>query len=132
METRRVLRKNRFKGRCQCIDELVLFDSIPHAEKKNSARTEHPMRLRERLRLVGKEHDPELTNHGVEFSIGEWKLHGVGLAPLHRAARSYAGSHVEHCLIQIRRDNGNAGWQCGCEFARHNPRPGGNLEHSGK
>ena len=71
MKTRRVLRKNRFERRCHGIDELVLFDSIPHVEKKNSAGTKHSMRLRERLRFVGKKHDSELANHGIKRLVGE-------------------------------------------------------------
>src|SRR5438477_11251597 len=71
MIARRVVRKERFQRRRRNVSEFVLLDSIPNIENKNAARAKHSPYLRERLRLVGEKHDPELTQHRVKHPLGK-------------------------------------------------------------
>src|SRR5581483_7907188 len=78
-KSRRIGGEARLHGSRDDIGELVLFDAIPYAEDENAAAPEHPARLGQSLRLVGKEHGAELADDGVEAVVAERQLHGVGL-----------------------------------------------------
>jgi hypothetical protein len=58
--------------------------------------------LRERFRLFGEKHDPELAYNGVERAGLEGQVHGIRLTPFHGSPGPERGSLIKHRLIQIR------------------------------
>ena len=71
------------------------------------------------LWLVREEHGAELADDHIKCLVSERKLHGVGLAPLDRAARADGGGSVNHGLIEISRDDSNFRRQSICEVPCH-------------
>ena len=109
--------------------EFVLLDAVPHIEQEHAAGPEDAAGFRKRLRLVRKEHGPELADDGVERAIREGQLHSVCLAPLHRTACADRRCHVQHRLIEVGRDDRRAVRQRRCKAAGDHAGAGGDLEH---
>src|SRR5258708_7839868 len=130
-EAGRVLGKERYERGRHGIGEFVLLDAVPGVEEEQSARAQHATCLREGLRLVGEEHHAELAHDGVELSILERQLHGVRLAPLHRAPYPDGAGLLEHRRIEVRGDDGHVGGQRGIEGARDGAGARCDLEHAG-
>ena len=98
-EPRRIFGKERFECIRYGVCKLVLLESIPNIEQQYAPCPEHSARFRKRFRLVGEKHCPELANYRVKLSFFEGQLHGVGLTPFNRAARTDRGSHFQHWKI---------------------------------
>ena len=77
-------------------------------KRKTPPGAQHAPRLGERLRLVGKEHDAELADDGVERVVRERQPHRVGLAPLDRPRGADRRGMVEHRLVQVGGDDRRA------------------------
>jgi hypothetical protein len=88
------------------------------------------MGLRERIRLVGEEHDPELADDGIEHSVREGQLHGVRLTPFHRSRGPERRCPIEHRLIQIGRDDRGVFRECGRQGTRHDTGAGRDFQHA--
>jgi hypothetical protein len=106
-EARRVLGKESFQSGRDRVSEFVFLDTIPHIENQNATRSKHSTCLRKRLGLFWEEHHSELAYDGIKRLVRERQSHGVSLTPLNRTSGPDYGSLVEHCLIQIRGDDGD-------------------------
>src|SRR3954447_9736231 len=92
-EARWVSRKSRRDGFGHNLREVILFNAVPHAEKKTRVRFEYAPGLAEAALLVRIEHHPELTGESVECVVIKWKCKCIGLPPSH--AR---GTHLSRCI----------------------------------
>src|SRR6476646_4995116 len=80
-ETGRIIWKHFLKRLRDHICKVVVRNLTPDTEIVLSAGLKNAARLLKRLKLVGKEHHPELARHGIEAFIFEWQRLCVSQLP---------------------------------------------------
>lgn len=129
-EPRRVVRKESSHRFGDDVRELVLLDPVSDVEEESPARLQHSPRLAKRGLLVGKEHDAELTDNGVELFVLKRQGHGIGLLPCDGPSFQPRRGEIEHRLVKIGRKDGDALGKSSGEGARHGAGPRGDFENA--